>query len=116
MAIKILSETPIAMADLKKGLARIKERDKELNFRSQRTEEYLNMFVEISAEQAKEIMSKIESLNISRLKPEHMIKLIDLMPKSVEEAKSIMSAYPITISNENLKKIVDILAEYQKKQ
>ena len=116
MATKIISETPITMAELKEDIKNIKERDKELNFRSQKTEEYLNLFVEISDKQAKEIKEKIEKLNIPRLKLEHIVKVVDIMPQSVEEAKSVLSAYPITITNENLKKIVDVVLQYAKKE
>lgn len=116
MAIKIISETPVAMSELKEDLKKIKDRDKELNFRAQKTEEYLNMFVELKPEDVKEMKEKIEKLGIHRLKPEHITKLIDVMPQSVEEAKSVLSAYPITVSNENLKSIIDVITSYTKKE
>lgn len=116
MAIKIISETPITMSELKEDLKKIKERDKELNFRAQKTEEYLNMFVELKPGDIKEMKEKIEKLSIHRLKPEHIVKLADVMPQSVEEAKSVLSAYPITVTNENLKSIVDVITSFAKKE
>ena len=40
----ILNEEPMSMAELKEELDKIKKRDKELNFRANRTEEYLQHF------------------------------------------------------------------------
>jgi len=36
----------------------------------------------------------------------HIIKIIDVMPKNVEELKAMLQSYTITVNNENLKKIV----------
>ncbi|MBU0535994.1 MAG: hypothetical protein KKE20_03450 [Nanoarchaeota archaeon] len=109
---KTISETPITMAELKEELKKIRSRDSELNFRAQKTEDYLNLFVGLSQAQAKELYGKIEKLNIPRFKPEHISKIVDILPSSVEEAKIVLSAYPITITNDNLKKIVDIVLPY----
>ena len=40
--MQIVSETPINMHQLKNELEKIKKRDKELNFRANKTEEYLH--------------------------------------------------------------------------
>ncbi len=112
MAIKLLSETPITMAELKEDLQKIKQRDGELNFRAGKTEEYLNLFVEIDAKKAQEIRKKLGNLNIPRLREEHITKVIDIMPKTADELKTVMSAFTITIDNANIQKIVDVVKEY----
>ncbi|MCX6707720.1 MAG: hypothetical protein NT001_06300 [Candidatus Woesearchaeota archaeon] len=68
--------------------------------------------MDITPSQAKELREKIEKLNIPRFKPDHIAKIIDTMPQSAEELKSILSAYPLTITNENLKKIADIVSQH----
>ena len=45
--IKILSEVPINMHQLAEELKSIKKRDKEFNFRANKTEEYLQSLLEI---------------------------------------------------------------------
>ena len=110
--LKILTETPIMLAQLKDDLARIKERDGELNFRAGKTEEYLKYFVGLSSAQAEELSKKIEALDIARLKPEHIVKIVDMLPGSVEELKSILSAYTITVSAENIATIVETVKPY----
>ena len=104
-----VAEKPVAMAELKEELARVKQRDGELNFRAQKTEEYLAKFVEIGKAKAEELLKKLTELNIARVKPEHYIKVIDVMPSTSEEVKAIISGYSVTISNENCGKIVEVL-------
>lgn len=111
---KIESEEPITMIDVKKRLDAIKKQDEELNFRAQKTYDYLNENVQIKTEKkAKEIYQKIEDLNIPRLKPMHIIKMIDTMPISSDELKSIISGYTLTITNDNLKKIISALDDFR---
>jgi DNA-directed RNA polymerase subunit F len=116
MATKILSETPISMTDLKEELQKIKKRDGELNFRANKTEEYLGLFVTLTPEQAKELKEKLAGLNIPRLKEEHILKIIDIMPSTIEELKSVLSGYTITVNNDNMKKIYDVVSNYLPKK
>src|SRR3972149_577514 len=99
---KILSETPVTMAALKAEMERIKERDGELNFRGQRTEEHLAQFVKLSKEQADELAKKIEALNVSRLKPEHITKIVDLLPATLDDLKVVLQGYSLAITNDNM--------------
>jgi DNA-directed RNA polymerase subunit F len=110
---EIISETPILMAELKEELKKMKKKDEEQNFRAEKTEEYLNQFTLLSSAKAKELREKIEKLKVPRLKEEHIIKMIDLLPKSPEEVKSILQGYTITITNENLKKIAEVIKEFK---
>lgn len=115
-SLKVISETPVTMAELKDNLAKIKARDKELSFRSGRTEEYLNQFVLLTPKEAEALRKELEKLEIPRVKPEHIIKIIDLLPTTPEEVKTVLSGYSITISNDNCKRIADLVKEHQPKQ
>jgi len=110
----ILSEDPISMAELKEQLKQIKKRDTELNFRAGKTEEYLNHFATLSKKEVNEFSKKLKDIDIPRLKPEHIIKIADTLPDSVDEVKSTLQGYTITVSKENMKKISDVVSEYTK--
>ena len=110
--LKVLSETPISMAEVKEEINKIKKRDEELGVRSGKTEEYLNEFCMLDLKKARELYEKIEKLNIPRLRDQHIWKIIDLMPTNVEDLKVILQAYTISVSNENIKKIADVVKEY----
>lgn len=110
MATESISEKPIGISELKSELEKIKKRDKELNFRAARTEEYLQHFATLK--NPEELFKQIEALKIPRLKEQHIIKIIDILPKTVDEVKTILQGYTITLNNENIKKIADTVAKF----
>ena len=104
----ILAENPISMYELKAELEKIKKRDKELNFRSARTEEYLNQVAALSKKPS-DLYEKLAKLDVPRLKESHLKKIIDIMPKTVNDLKVVLQGYTVSVSSENIKKIVDII-------
>ncbi|MBW2976007.1 hypothetical protein KY347_01020 [Candidatus Woesearchaeota archaeon] len=107
---EILSETPVNTQQLKEELDRIKKRDDELNLRAAKTEEHLEHIG--TNKNAGALFDKINKLNISRLKEQHINKIIDIMPATVKDLKVVMQGYTISLSNENMKKIVDLVNEH----
>ena len=112
--MEIVSETPISMAELKDALVAIKQRDTELNFRAGKCEDYLNQTTTATTDRVTELKKKVQELNIPRLKDEHIIKIIDIMPSSKEELKAVLSAYTVTVNDKNIESIIQLLTENQK--
>ena len=111
---QIVSEAPINMYVLKKELEKIRKRDNELNFRANRTEEYLHQITTLK--NAEELFNKLLQLNIPRLKEQHIHKIIDLTPTTVNDLKIALQGYTITLNNESMKKIVDTINEFLDKK
>ena len=112
--VQIISETPVNISQIKKELERIKKRDNELNFRANRTDDYLNQIV--IHKNADELFDKLAKLNIPRLKENHMHKIIDILPTTLNELKVVLQSYTITINNDSMKKIVDVINEFLEKK
>ncbi|MBN1792821.1 hypothetical protein JW826_04015 [Candidatus Woesearchaeota archaeon] len=110
-SIDILEKKSMSMSELKEELSQIKKRDGELSFRAAKTEEYLTEFKMIKAKQAEELFKKIDGLSIPRLKDNQINKIIDLLPQSVAELKVVLQGYALPVTNENMKKIVDLVIE-----
>ena len=110
MDVQIISETPINTLQLRKELEKIRKKENELNFRANRTEEYLHQVA--NAKIADGLFDKLMKLNIPRLREHHIHKIIDIMPTTVNELKVILQAYTITVNNESMKKIVDTINEF----
>lgn len=106
---EIINEIPVSMVELKEELDKIKARDKELNFRANKTEEYINQFINLNSKKMKELVEKINKLKIPRLKDQHINKIIDILPRKPEDLKALLQGYTITVNNENLKKIVNVI-------
>ncbi|MBR9699755.1 hypothetical protein GOV09_04830 [Candidatus Woesearchaeota archaeon] len=110
-APKIIKEHPISMSELKTEIDKIKKRDKELGFRTNRTEEYIHQFIK---EDTSKLVESLKKLNISRLKDEQVIKIVDLLPRSVEDLKVVLHGYTVTVTKDNMKKIVDEVNKFLK--
>ena len=113
---EIISEKPISVTELNQEIDKIKKRDKELNFRVGKTEDYVNQFASLSKAKEEELIKKLEKLNIPRLKDIHITKIVDILPKTVDDLKIILQAYTITVNNDNMKKIVDVTKDFAKKK
>ena len=109
--IEVVNEVPITMAQMKKKLEEIKKRDKELNFRAKKVEEYLDQFLTKDKKQ-EDLRKKITDLNISRLRDRQITKILDLMPKDIESLKIIFSGDNVTIKQEDLEKILQAVKEW----
>lgn len=112
--MKIILETPVNSYQLRKELERIKKRDNELNFRANRTEEYLNQITTLK--NADELFDKIVSLDIPRLKEQHIHKIIDITPTNANDLKVVLQGYTLTLNNESIKRIVDTVNEFLEKK
>jgi len=108
---EILEKEPLPLVEVKSVLRKVKKRDEELNYRAGKTEEYLNQVIKTTQKEATELKKKIMELEVPRLKEEHITKIIDIIPRTVAELKVVLQGYTLTVSNDNLKKIVSAVEE-----
>ena len=109
--IEILQEKPIMLADVKECIEDVKKK-KDLNFRESKCIDYINTFTKIKAKDAEKLKKGIEELNIGRLKDRHIIKIIDLMTDDIESLKLILSGEDITLKQEDLNKLIEVVKKY----
>jgi len=114
--IEVVEKKAVSMAQVKAELEEVKKRDGELSFRSAKVEDYLNELVKLKEKEAKELYDKLVALNIPRFKEVHLAKMIDLLPKSVDEVKLVLQGYSITVSKEHTEAIVQAVAEFLPKK
>ncbi|HLG24411.1 MAG TPA: hypothetical protein VI564_05775 [Candidatus Nanoarchaeia archaeon] len=112
--MQVVSEMPMNYSQMKIELDKIKKRDKELNFRATRTEEYLQQVDTIK--NPEELFDQVMKLNVPRLKEQHIHKIIDVMPTTVNDLKILLQGYTISLSNESMKKVVDAVVEFLEKK
>lgn len=110
--ISIIEEKPISMAEVKDYLDDVKKTKKELNFRENKSLVYINTFAKIKPKDAEELRKGLEKLDITRLKEKYIVKIIDLLPKNLDELKMILSGEEVTLKSEDLNKIIEIVKKY----
>ena len=79
--------------------------EEELNFRAEKTREYVHKLAKIPHKTIDELKKKIEEIKIPRLKDQHIAKIVEIMPTTEEEVSAILKAYPITVTKDDMKKI-----------
>jgi DNA-directed RNA polymerase subunit F len=107
----ILEEAPLTMVELKEQLATIGTEEIPLSFRGQKTKAYLESFVDTDAKETLGYVEQIEALQIPRLKPRHVVKILDVMPKDLDSLRMVFSNETITIKEEDLKKILNVIPQ-----
>ena len=114
---EVLEMQPMNVVLVKEALKKIRKRDNdELNFRATRTEEYVNAVAKLKPKEAKELVEALEALQIPRLKPEHIHKIVDTLPLNEKHLKVILQGYTVTVSPESQKKIFEAVAEHLPKK
>ncbi|MDP3918972.1 MAG: hypothetical protein Q8Q35_03670 [Nanoarchaeota archaeon] len=106
----IIEENPICLTDIKQKLKLI-EKEGKLSFRAEKTKAYLDNFATLTKKDNDKVKKEIENLNIPRLKDRHIIKIIDVLPKDADSLKILLSGETLTISDEDIKKILDVIPQ-----
>jgi len=111
-SVKLVNEKPVSLAELKDKLEEIQKRDEQLSFRGNKVKDYLNKLVKLDSKKSQELVKKIESLEIPRIKDRQIVKVVDVLPSDLEDMKALMTGETTTITDENMQKIVEAVKEY----
>jgi DNA-directed RNA polymerase subunit F len=103
---RFIEQKSISLLDAKEAIEAIEKRDKELNYLSNKTKEYLDQFVTLNRARKTKLEKKLQDLNLTRLKEEHITKICDFLPKTVDELKVVLQAYPLSMPKKDHEEIV----------
>lgn len=114
MSQEILQEEPLSTVDVKEILEKIKKSEGELNFRAQKTYDHLLIAAPMKPAEAKKLEAALTDLGVSRMREQHIKKLVSIVPRTEDEAKMVMSGFNVTVNNDDAKKIAKTCSEYAK--
>ncbi len=109
---EVLEKHPSNMVSTRSELQRIEERDGELSFRGNRTMDYLNEFVQLDEDEAEELKEELLDLDIARLKEEFVHKIIDTLPRDMDELEVLLQGYTLSMDEDDMKEVMDIVEDY----
>ena len=72
---------------------------------------FVKKFVKMKPAKAKEIREKLGELDLIKMKPENIAKIIDIMPENAEGLNKIFT--DVSLNDDETKKILDIVKEYK---
>ena len=113
---QLISETPVGLLTVAHDLEVVQKREKELNFRSEKTNEYTRQFAEIAPKSPERLYTEIEELKIPRLRDVHIHKLIDIMPTTENGVKMILTTYSLAVTKEQIAKLIEVIQKHSPKQ
>lgn len=108
--MEIVDQRPVSLPEMEKYVQEMKKRDKELNFRAKKVEEYFNNVPKVKDHE--KLLKDLQGSQISRLKPKHMALIVNIFPTDVDSLRTVLSGENITLKEEDLKKIVEIVNKY----
>ncbi|HIJ10587.1 TPA: hypothetical protein HA278_00890 [Candidatus Woesearchaeota archaeon] len=110
---QFIEESTLSLADVKAIMAKVTKREEELNYRSNKAKEFVENFQPaLSLEKATELKEKLLGLGLTRLKEEHVSKIIDFLPTKVVDLKTVLAAYPLSMPKKDMDAIVATVKEF----
>ncbi|MFQ5711027.1 MAG: hypothetical protein ACE5GD_04510 [Candidatus Geothermarchaeales archaeon] len=108
MPKKTLSERSITLSEVLESLEE-EEKKRELSLFQKRTLEYIRKFSKIKGEESRKIMRKL--LDLGDITEEEAVQIVNLMPKSREELKTIFYHRKTIIMTDFLDRVLQVLRE-----
>ena len=72
---------------------------------------FIKKFTKLNAKEAKESRKKLEELDLMKMRPEYIVKIIDLMPENKEDLNKIFT--DIGLDEDETKKILETVKEFK---
>jgi DNA-directed RNA polymerase subunit F len=82
------------------------------NENSAELNKFIKKFARIDLKKAKELHSKLQELNLMKLKSDYISKIIDILPETNEDINKIFA--DISLDENESQKILDTVKEYTK--
>ena len=110
---KFIEEQPVSLVEVRNILHDAEKRYEELNYRSGKAKDFLDNFnIELTIKKKEELSKKLIDLNLTRLKDIHITKIIDFLPKNVDDLKIIMQAYPVSFPKKDQDAILGVVKDF----
>jgi len=98
----ILDRKPLDLNEVQEILKDIPENEKKTQL-----EVYMKKFLKTKPEKAKKIREDLERLDLLKMKNEHIIKIIDLMPEDASDLNKIFA--DVSLTEDETNKILEIV-------
>ncbi len=109
---QFVEEHTVPIATVKRLLEDIEKRDGELSYRSAKSKEFIETFHSTVSEiKSEDLKKKLLGLDLVRLKEEHITKIVDFSPQTVQELKVVLQAYPLSLPKKDQESIVAAVKE-----
>ena len=101
----IKNKTPVSLIEVKETLTEYPQIEE--NKRAEAVLSYIKKFSKGKAEKVKGLIKELEDLNLAKLKKEHIVKIVDVMPEDAEDLRKIFFGGDVTLDQDEIITILE---------
>ena len=101
---------PVSLSEAKNILKKVSKDRKELLYEQRIALEHAQKFAKLPVKKTNDLIKELASLEF--LEEIHAIKIADLLPTTEDDVKTIFAKERITLSESEIKKILEIIRKY----
>lgn len=105
-----ISETFVPLARVKDILDKVEDKTYEQKV----TYDYAKKFAKLDTKKAEALIKKLSELKMRKLKDKQIVKIVDLLPKDMEDLKVILAKSQMPLKEDELQKILEIVKKHEK--
>lgn len=101
---------PVSLSEVKSILRKVEKDREELNYEQRIALEHANIFAKLPVKKTEELIKEL--LKIEFIQKIHAHKIADILPKNADDVKTIFAKERITLDENKIKNILDIVRKY----
>lgn len=94
---------PLSLVEAKK-IVETSEEEKEIK-------DFLKKFIKLDLKEANGLKKDLESLGILKLREEHIVKIVDLLPEDVSDINKILT--DVSLDENETNKLLEVIKKYK---
>ncbi len=98
--------------EIMEKIAEERKKSAELLFETRRALKHLRTFSKLKPEEAKKLVKELESMDAIGRR-EMAIKLVDIMPRTPDEIRTIFAKERFTLTPEQIQEILEVIDKYR---
>lgn len=108
---KVIGEEWLTVSEAKELLDRVKEErsEEELGYELKKAIRHVDAFAKMDAGKSRDLANNL--LNLEKMKPEIAIRIVDILPKTRDELRSIYAKERFVLTAEDLDQMLDMVAD-----
>ncbi|HIH10569.1 TPA: hypothetical protein HA241_00080 [Candidatus Woesearchaeota archaeon] len=108
---KFIEQKPVPLSDVHEIIKHIEKRDQQLGHTTTKVKEYVDLFTPLSSEKKEQLLKKLAGLDVTRLKEEHITKILDFLPQTPNDVKIIFQGYNVSLAKKDQESIAATVKE-----
>ena len=101
---------PVSLAEVKNILKKVSKEREEMLYEQKIALEHAQRFAKLSVKKTEDMIKELQK--IEPLLEIHAYKIANILPKTVDDVKTVFAKERLSIGEKDIKKILDIVAKY----